>query len=321
MITDLILPPPARYFPLEKGLYEVVPGLYKLGFDFGNGAADARLFQIDEQFPLYRENKLACRKERLAKYVCEADFSAEKSEVVCRFIADRLHGEYPDLFRWDGGVFTSALTQETFRFDENMRLLPGTPYANAFDALCSQLQEDIAVVSRRPDKSNWLSALHLCSPSHWAAEDKIGKDFKFIHGPVPHFEKLNKASDGLVEAMIHKGPYVRFIWSFVTDQRLNHHTEAPPGWDPVKWKGRIFHPENPDNPFHFRVERQVIHGLPEVESALFGIRVSFLSGQEVRNSPEKNRLLRSALFSMSPEARVYKGVAHCFDELVAWLRK
>lgn len=318
------LPRAARYFPLEKGLYEVAPGLRSLGFDFGNGAADARLFQFDTDFPLYRENKIACRRERLGKYVCEAEFSEEKSEAVCRLIAGRLAEEYPGFFAWDGHVFRSSLTGESFSFDVRMRLLDceptaSPPYASAFDALCSLLQEDIAVVSRRADKSDWLSALHLCAPSHWAAEDKIGKDFVFVHNPVPHIEKINKAAQGIVEAMIHKGPYVRFVWSFVTDQRLNHHPEPAPGWDAGEWKGRSFARVEGRAPVHLRVERQTIFGLPAVESSLFGIRVSFIDGNAIWENPRENRLLRSALMSMSPESRVYKGVAHCFDEVIGWL--
>jgi hypothetical protein len=33
---------PARYFPIEPGRYEVKPGLFKFGTDFGNGDAGAR---------------------------------------------------------------------------------------------------------------------------------------------------------------------------------------------------------------------------------------------------------------------------------------
>lgn len=319
---------PPRYFPLEKGLYEVAPGLRSLGTDFGNGAQDGRVFQIDDQFPLYRKNMDECRKERLAKYVCTADFPLEYEEAVARFMARRLGAEYPEFFHWEEDKGASALhcrhTGETLRFDAKMRLLetspkPETPYISAFDALSCQVQEDIAITSRRADKGDWLSALHLTTPSHWSAEDKIGRSFIDVHTSIPHIEKINKASASLIDAMIHKGPYVRFIWSFVTDQRLNHHPEAPPGWDPAVWKGRSFQKDHPDSPFHLRIERQVTWGLPEIESSFFTIRVSFIHGKEVWSNPKENRLLRSALASMSPASRVYKGVAHCYDDLVAWL--
>ena len=46
------------YFPLQKGRYEVTAGLYPLGTDFGNGHDDNLIFQIDANFPRYREEKI-----------------------------------------------------------------------------------------------------------------------------------------------------------------------------------------------------------------------------------------------------------------------
>ena len=158
-------------------------------------------------------------------------------------------------------------------------------YSSAFDALSSQIQEDVAVVST-DGKKDWLSAIHLCSPSHWAAEDKIGKDFTAIHLPVPGIEKVNRAAGSLVDAMVRKGPYVRFVWGFSTDTQLNHHPEPPPGADPLKWKGRTFDPGRAGSPFLLRVERQTLWGLPEVAAGIFAIRVYFLDGQQIRDNPK-----------------------------------
>ena len=65
---------PARYFPLESGRYEVKPGLFKFGTDFGNGDADRQVFQIDDEFPRYQAAKMAARQERLSKYFQTHDY-------------------------------------------------------------------------------------------------------------------------------------------------------------------------------------------------------------------------------------------------------
>jgi hypothetical protein len=52
---------PVRYFPIDKGVYEVAPGLRPLGANFGNGMADGWIFQLDSEWPRYRENILECR--------------------------------------------------------------------------------------------------------------------------------------------------------------------------------------------------------------------------------------------------------------------
>jgi hypothetical protein len=119
--------------------------------------------------------------------------------------------------------------------------------------------------------------------------------------------------------MVHKGPYTRFVWGFGSDMRLNHHPEPAPGADPAVWKGRSFSRDREGSPFILRVERQVIHGLPEVNAAIFGIRIYFMDGEEIRRQPAHRALLRSALLSMTPESRVYKGLDQCMDEVIAWL--
>ena len=88
--------------------------------------------------------------------------------------------------------------------------------------------------------------------------------------------------------------------------------------DQIIWTGRTFNEEQ-SIPFYFRVERQTTFGFPEDESSLFTISVSFLTGHEVKNDPKMRDQLVSALLSMTPEARIYKGVESCFDKLVGWL--
>ncbi len=316
-----------RYFPIEKGVYEVAPGLRTLGQDLGNGEADQKVFQLDTEFPRFRESKLACRAERLNKYYLESEFSPSDSAATCSLIVERLTAEYPEHFqlttRPDGThMLECGLTFERLELDASMGLVSssGVQYASAFDALASQVQEDLAV-TRVEGERNWLAAIHLCSPSHWAAEDKIGKSFIDIHKPVPGIEKVNQASKALIDATIHKGPYVRFVWGFATDDRPNHHPVPPPGAEPVAWGGRSFSRERAGSPFLLRVERQVLVGLPRISASLFTIRVSFVDGEEIRRDPRERKLLRDGLLSMTPESRAYKGVAGCMDELLAWLEK
>ena len=48
-----------RYFPFMHGVYDVKAGITALSKDFGNGAVDQQVFQIDEQFEVYRAAKRA----------------------------------------------------------------------------------------------------------------------------------------------------------------------------------------------------------------------------------------------------------------------
>jgi hypothetical protein len=321
---EISLPPvAARYFPPASGKYDVKPGLIPLGTDFGNGEADTRVFQFDAKFAEYRKVKQAARTERLGKYYQTRDFAPEVAGVVCRFIARRLAEEHPGLFAAEdhAGALTlhCALSGETLRFDPEMRGVTSgdahPPYADPFDALAAQVQEDLAVV-RRAAKQDWASAIHLCFPYRWTAEEKIGLDFVTMHLPVPGMESFRKP--GMVTNMVQYGPFTRFVWELCTDTRLNHHREPPPGIAPETWQERPFDPRNPQ--LFLRVEREVLWGFPAQEAALLAVRISFRDGEEIRKDAALREPLCATIESMSAEALRYKGLAESRDHILAWLR-
>lgn len=269
--------PPAVYTPWTKGVYEVAPGLRPFGTDFGNGEADQRVFQLDSEYARYRANKIDAIGERRSKYVCREDLSEEVEAAAVGLIR---------------------------------RLLPSSE-ACGLDDLAMSVQEDIVLVSTEGD-CDWVSYLHLCSPSHWAAEAKVGRSFFDVHAPIPGFDRINSVSRELVEAMVRKGPFVRFVWGVESDDRLNHHPEPPPGHDPGEWHGRQFSKGR----FFVRTERQVIWGLPEVGAAMFTIRVGHVPDTVVLARPHLRDSLRSAVESMSPAARAYKGLDREWGALI-----
>ncbi|WP_218080856.1 heme-dependent oxidative N-demethylase subunit alpha family protein [Anthocerotibacter panamensis] len=325
-----MLPAPARYFPIATGRYEVTPGLIPLNTAFGNGAADGRVFQIDTNFELYRAAKLAARAESLSKYHLTQGYDPAVDQEVTRFLIEQLVLEYPEQFLITPpspvqGVrmMYCMLTGEVLGFDEQMNLLKAMgsevspPYGSALDALACQIQEDLAVVSTGPDDQNWVSALHLCFPNHWSAEQKIGQDFRTVHEPVPGMTKINRAQTRLVEVLVQRGPAVRFSWGVGTDCRLNHHPVPPPDIPLDVWQGRSFNPAQPG--LFLRVERQVLWGLPRVHAFVFTIRTYFTDVHAIRQDPEQRTQLGSALRSMTPDSLQYKGLAGMREEILDWL--
>jgi hypothetical protein len=320
----------ACYFPLDKGRYEVKPGLLPFGTSFGNGKADEQVFQIDSNFPYYRQMKLVARGESLNKYYQTYNYSPAVGSAITRLIIARLSLEYPQLFHYEilgkhKGVFHSNITGETLYLDANWQLQelqtrqnPVFPaYASIFDALASQVQEDLVVVCRDVNSNNWVSAIHLCYPNHWAAESKIGQDFATVHAPVAGIEKINQRAKAMVHTMIAGKPMVRFAWGLSTDTRLNHHPEPPPHIPVTQWYGRQFNLQHPR--LYLRIERQVIWGLPEYDAALFTIRTYFRDCAAIKEDDKMRKQLYAALESMSPESLVYKGLADSRDSILAWL--
>ena len=60
------LPASARYFPVKDGPLRMEAGLLRHGSVFGNGAADALFFQVDDELDRYLAAKRVVRATRHA---------------------------------------------------------------------------------------------------------------------------------------------------------------------------------------------------------------------------------------------------------------
>ena len=327
--TDNELPNPVRYTPFRSGRYSVAPNLRPLDTDFGNGPADRQLFQFDREFVAYRENKLACRRERLDKYVPPLLLTAAESAAVTHLLLEHLTLEHParfDLTKAGPGAhrLCCRLTGESLLFDESLTLgvveggSPVPAYRDSWDALGCQVQEDLAVVRRREDGSDQLVALHICAPSVWRPGEKLGHDFRAVHAPVPGMESSILAAPSLIQAAVERGPFVRFVWGLSGSDRLNQHPDPPPGIPATEWRSPTFRPGQ-DPPVYVRIERQVLWGIPEANLLLFAIRLYRIPAADVRREPELRAALAEALVSMPEASRIYKGVAATHETILNWL--
>ncbi|MBD2243859.1 DUF3445 domain-containing protein [Nostoc sp. FACHB-888] len=313
-----------------SGRYEVKPGMMAFGSYFGNAQADQQVFQIDDNFAHYRQAKFLARGERLSKYYQTCNYSKAVAGAITRLIINRLTQEHPQHFHYQKSIdnilkFHSQLTKETLYLDADLQLqeVEGSSvvpsYASTLDALAAQVQEDLTIICRSDDGSNWLGAVHLCYPNHWSAEEKIGKDFATIHAPVAGMEKINRRGGAIANTMITQKPMVRFAWGLSTDTRLNHHPEPPSGVSVSQWQGRSFDSQHPQ--LYLRIERQVIWGLPEYEAALFSIRTYFRDCSVVKKHPMLRSKLYAAIQSMTPESLIYKGLVESKASILQWLQE
>lgn len=306
------------YFPFANGQYTTAPGLHKLGTDFGRGKADQVIFQIDEEYPLYWQNKVNCRRENIRKYYqrnCEQPTTLRK---INQFILQQLTASYPQHFHLEEeeevSVFTNHLTGKSFSFDVHQQLIDQQGYISLFDALASQVPEDLAVWQVQAEQ-DYLATIHLCAPNHWSPADKIGKPFAAVHEPVAGMEALRARYQPMLKRLVQAGSYVRFAWGLGTDNRLNHHPVPPSGVDPMQWRGRQFDPDHPE--LYVRVERQTLTGFPEAQAVLFTIRTYFLN--VVQLSREQSAVLLQSIRSMSEDVLRYKGLYEQRDQIMHWI--
>ena len=301
------LPQPSRFTPWANGSYSVAPGLRGLGTDFGNEEADGKLILLDRDFARYRNNKVECLREARARHWLTSNLDPQSTHAVFERTAMKLAEEYPEQFHWSDSILECGLTGEKIH-EEGGVLGPRSSIVagvtHPLEALAMQIQPDLAVIQRDSDR-DWVSALHLCAPSSWSPEEKIGKPFFDIHVPVPGFEKVNAVSRKFVDALIQQGPFVRFVWGVSSDGELNHHPQV--ATDPGRFDlGR----------FWVRVERQSTLGLPEVNAAIFFIHVQTIPDTWVLKRHDLKEALVRGLKSMSHEARIYKSVDRYFYKLM-----
>ena len=270
-----------------SGVYTTAPGLAPLS------RGTDKIFDIDEHYQEYIDNKNRCRSEDISKYYCEHNFSERTSLAVTDFLFTQLHSEYPG----------------TLDFDRDT-------YPSLFDAICSHLQEDLAVVQLDGER-DWLAAIHLCSPNHWDPRTKIGRHFSDIHIPVPGIERTVKNYPVMLKMIVEKDTFTRFAWGIATDRRLNHHPEPPPGYDTTEWRGRRAADANTE--FFVRVERQNLIGLKDVNAFIFTIRTYFYKVAEL--NAEEKAVLAKAVNSMTDAALTYKGMLGFKDQLLSFLAK
>jgi hypothetical protein len=297
-----------RYLPFLDGKYSTAPGLNVLAKADGK---DQLIFQLDDDYDLFIDNKLRCREEDIHKYFIEKELYSATAATVNRFIIARLTLEHPAIFERTGEyTLSNRKTGHTLRWEEDGQTLVSGGYINLLDALSSQVQEDIAICQLEGER-DWLAAIHLSAPNHWDPAEKVGRPFSFVHGVVPGMEKLNQQYFKMLVTAVQKGPFFRFAWGLATDRRLNHHPIPPPGVDPVFWQGRRI-TEDLDS-VYLRVERQTTHGFPDRNAFLFTIRTYFYSIDELAS--DEKRALLAAVETMSPASLEYKGLTGTIELL------
>ncbi len=247
----------------------------------GLSKSEGKIFDVDEHYEEYLANKRRCHEEDLTKYYGTHDFRDDTRKAVVEFLR---------------------------------------PFANTsssdFDTICSNLQEDVAVV-QLDGENDWLAAIPLYYPNHWDPRTKIGRPFNEIHAPVPEIGRSIKNYQVMLKMIVDKEPFARFAWGIATDKRLNHHPEPPPGYDEDEWRGRRVVDENTE--FFVRVEKQHLIGLKEVNAFIFTIR-TYLYDVDELNLEERSALAK-AIGSMTDASLEYKGMDQFKDQLVSLLTK
>jgi len=159
--------------------------------------------------------------------------------------------------------------------------------------IAMQVQEDMAI-HRVKDGRDWLAATHICFPSSWRPEQKVGRPLAEIHSPIPDMNLEN--SYKIAEACTKSGPFRRWVWTPVFEEnKINYHPSLPK---------KKFDIKNPN--IYVKVEKQITWPLPEFNAFIFILR-QYIVRPEIE-------YLYEACNDMNEKQRQYKGVTKEFLE-------
>ncbi|WP_408608032.1 heme-dependent oxidative N-demethylase subunit alpha family protein [Deinococcus arcticus] len=324
--------PPTVYRPFLNGVYAVSAGLYRLGAQalpwLDTPAPEHHTFAFDDTYAAFIASKAAAHRRAAWEYLGEAALSPALREAALTHVARTLAADSGGRVTWDGQTLRNAAlgwqatlnlrwnaVEDLQRFEAPLAALVQdlTPL-HALDFLGLNAPEDLAIVARDPASGrDWLAAAHVLSPQHWDPRDKLGRDFVAVHTPVAGSGPMNATAPKLVDAVVSRGPFVRFAWGISMTGRLDHHPAAPADAD--RAPGTAF---DPDAAF-LRVERQTLTGFPGAHGALFTIRPFTYPLRGAVQTPAHARALAAALRTMTPEQVVYKGLTPLLPDLLTWL--
>ena len=269
------------YFPVLPVPLRMQAGLVRFGTDFGNGETDQRFFPRDATTSRY----LAEKARVLAAQPAREAFSLEGvADEACVAAA---RAWFSDTLRREGHAATAELSGS---------------------ALGRALVEDFAVLRRDDAGADRVLWLHACFPSGWRPEHVIGHSFARIHAAIPAFDAVARKTKSLVEALVTRGPYVRFVWTVTADDELDHHPE----------QGRRLAWSATTERAFLRVERQTTVPLPTQAGCVFLIRTYQYDFAEL--SPENRQVLAQALEQMPPELLRYKSLTTALPRALDLLR-
>ncbi len=268
------------------------PFSFVMDFDFNHIAVPFRM-----QPGLRR---MACGEAHLTPLAPDGPLYQEKLKVV--EAGQCFHG----LQGFETGPALEAIARQAEREGHAARLA-------SVDDLPLAFEEDFAVLDGNTGKLAWLC---VCTPSHWAPEDKLGLDFAAVHAPVADNAALLAASSQLVRLATGGGPWERFVWTVSPSGRYDQHpsrqarTAWPAGENSAGFAAGCF----------FRAERQTllpVEGAPS--QAVFTIRVMLQPLTQAISSAGDAHRLRNALASMSDATLAYKNLTTARAPLLHWL--
>lgn len=228
---------------------------------------------------------LTTKRETVLAFLAEAATGVlELHQTLGEFLGDR----YPDRYgfrhgqmRLRGRVFERPETGES-----------------ALEQIAQWTQEDWAVLSHQAPVR--LIAGTVCFPSRWSLPDKMGKDSRAIHAPVPEFETIARPTETFLSQMNVEKPMWRINWTIHDSDKLHCPGPLPPSPGITT--------RNVLDRTWLRIERQTLRRLPTSKAVVFSIRTYIHPMRDVTQSPSRRIELLETLRRLPDAVAEYRGL-------------
>jgi hypothetical protein len=286
-----------------------------------------KIFQFDQHFHKFRENKELCREECVNKYY--QDMGYDKTGFV-EYILNVIDVQNKNEFTVHDNKNIECechLTKELLVFDpktyaylpqESKTKYSGTQfeYVDALDAIAMQVPEDIILQRFRDEYKDYIGSIHLCAANDWSAERSINQSMSHVHKRVPYIGKVITNDQKLVKSITQNDRTFERTGAinFYTESFINKHPDnnvQERSIDEIlKGNGSLF----------FRFERQTISPIQK-EYFLFTIRTYFCDIKELEK--ENREKLKMSFFEKADRINAFTSLSSEIknkeEEFVQWL--
>ena len=288
------------------------PGVLRAGL---KRLRHSKHFLVQEPFNIKTELMLKKKNmddpvARAVKFVMEEeslDAQRETLELFMAYLPDR----YPDMYTYskEDHTITVHPIESTFTIAEWM----DRPLE-----LCERIvQEDLVLMrpgkplddAKHGSEGYYMSAAAVCF-SFTKLPEKLSQPVEFLHAPVPGYEKhLRKTMNMMFSKLQPEQPLWRNNWGFSSSGSLD---EPFFGSDALSEGRKIDRDVTKEDvkALFLEIEYQTIRRLPRSGYLLFTIRTMVDPLHSLEHVPAKAaQCLAASIRGMSPEMRVYKGIA------------
>jgi hypothetical protein len=262
---------------------------------------------VDERFEAERAEKLRLLEERPGDVVAHGPGTEAAAGEVLDALASHLAARFPDRFARHGRYLDDLGSGGTWDLDRLDR--------HPIDVAGRLVQEDLCLLTTSGEDPEALrfTAGSVCFPTRWALRDKIGRDMRGVHAPVPRYvDQLAAPVDGTFARLPVDRPVWRLNWSVLDDPALfqpggHERVDPRPGVDAATAGTTVF----------LRVERQTLRRFAIHGAVLFTIRV-FHRPLDVLSPSDAGRLA-AALRALPDVVAAYKSVPAMAGAALPWL--